>query len=79
MTAHRRIIKRTYNGFERYIVQWNMNLFWCIPIWMDNPCFHVGNNYVDKYDDWGYFEIEGAQECMRICNGQEYVGEEVVE
>lgn len=79
MSAQRRIIKRRYNGFERYIVQWKFNLFWCIPIWQDNPCFHVGNSYVDKYDDWGYYELEGAQACLDRCNALEYVGEEVVE
>lgn len=76
--TERRIIKRVYNGFERYVVQWKLNLFWCIPVWRDNPPFHVGNNYADSRDDWGYYFLEGAEKALDICNGQEFSYEEVV-
>ena len=78
MTVERRIIKRTYKGMERYVVQWKLNLFWCIPIWRDNPCFHVGNNNIDSRDDWGYHYLEGAHKCLTICEGQDYIGQEIV-
>lgn len=39
MTEHR-IIKRVYGGFERYVVQYQVKLFWLIPLWFDNPVFH---------------------------------------
>lgn len=76
--TERRIIKRVYNGFERYVVQYQVKLFWLIPLWFDNPVFHVGNNYVDSRDDWGYYFLEGAQKALDICNGQEFSYEEVV-
>lgn len=72
--TQRRIVERMYEGMTRYVVQYK-----ALWIWWDNPCFHVGNNYVDKYDGWGYFELEGAQECLRRCNSQDYMGERVVE
>lgn len=76
--TERRIIKRVYNRFERYVVQYQVKLFWLIPLWFDNPVFHVGNNYVDSRDDWGYCFLEGAQKALDICNGQEFSYEEVV-
>lgn len=74
MTVKRRIVEEIYSGMTRYNVQYKV-LFW----WVTNPPFHVGNNYVDKYDDWGYFEVEGAQACLDRCNALDYVGKRVVE
>lgn len=76
--TERRIIKRVYNGFERYVVQYQVKLFWLIPLWFDNPSFHVGNSNTDSHDDWGYYFLEGAQKALDICNGQEFSYEEVV-
>lgn len=70
----RRIVERTYNGMTRYVVQYKVLCFW-----IDNPSFHVGNNNIDTRDDWGYWYIEGAQECLRRCNAKDYIGERVVE
>lgn len=76
--TERRIIKRVYGGFERYVVQYQVKLFWLIPLWFDNPVFHIGNNNIDSRDDWGYYFLEGAQKALDICNGQEFSYEEVV-
>lgn len=76
--TERRIIKRVYNGFERYVVQWKLNLFWCIPVWRDNPPFHVGNTSLDYYDDNGYWDLQGAQKCLERCQGSDFSYEEVV-
>lgn len=76
--TERRIIKRVYNGFERYVVQYQVKLFWLIPLWFDNPVFHVGNNYVDSRDDQGYYFLEGAEKALDICNAQEFSYEEIV-
>lgn len=76
--TERRIIKRVYGSFERYVVQYQVKLFWFISLWFDSPIFHVGNNYADSRDDWGYYFLEGAEKALDICNGQEFSYEEVV-
>ncbi len=76
--TERRIIKRTYRGMERYVVQYKVSLLWIWDLWFDNPIFHVGNNNIDSRDDWGYHYLEAAQKALEICEGQDYVGEEVV-
>lgn len=76
--TERRIIKRTYKGMERYVVQYKVSLFWIWDLWFDNPIFHVGNNHVDSRDDWGYHYLEAAQKALEICEGLDYVGEEVI-
>ncbi len=73
-----RIIKLTYKGMERYVVQYKVSLFWIWDLWFDNPIFHIGNSNIDSRDDWGYHYLEGAKKCLAICEGQDYVGEEVV-
>lgn len=74
MTVKRRIVEEMYSGMTRYNVQYKV-LFW----WVTNPPFHVGNNCVDKYDGFGYYDLEGAQACLDWCNALDYVGKRVVE
>lgn len=70
----RRIVERTYKGMTRYIVQYKV-AFW----WIDNSCFHVGNSMNLKYDELGYYYLEGAQACLSSCIGSDYIGEKVIE
>ena len=73
MTVKRRIIEETYQGMTRYNVQYKV-LFW----WVTNPPFHIGNNHVDKYNGFGYYDIEGAKSCLARCIALDYVGQKVV-
>lgn len=70
----RRIVEKQYEGMARYVVQYK-----ALWIWWDNPCFHVGSNSIHRYDDWGDYDLEGAQTCLARCNALDYVGERVVE
>lgn len=72
--TQRRIVEKQYEGMTRYIVQYK-----ALWIWWDNPCFHVGNNSIHRYDGWGYYDLEGAQACLARCNALDYLGERVVE
>ena len=74
MTTKRRIVEKNYSGMTRYVVQYKTLWFW-----LENPCFHVGNNSIDLFDDWGYYDLEGAQKCFAQCNALDYVGKRVVE
>lgn len=76
--TERRIIKRVYNGFERYVVQYQVKLFWLIPLWFDEVCLHVGNSSKDWYDSKGYYDLVGAQACLGLYNKQNFSHEEVV-
>lgn len=73
MAVKRRIIEETWNGQVRWNVQYKV-VFW----WVTNPPFHVGNNWADKYDGFGYYELVGAQACLDRCNALDYVGKRVV-
>lgn len=73
MAVKRRIVEEVYSGMTRYNVQYKV-LFW----WVTNPAFHVGNNYVDKYDGFGYYELEGAQACLDRCNALDYLGKRII-
>lgn len=70
----RRIVEKIYGGMERYVVQYKVLWFW-----IENPCFHVGNNFIDQYDDWGYYDLKGAQKCLDRCNSLDFKSERVVE
>lgn len=73
MSTKRQIVETQYQGMTRYVVQYKVLWFW-----LDNPCFHVGNNSVDYYDDWGYYDLEGAKKCLDRCNDLDYICKRVV-
>lgn len=70
----RRIVERIYKRMTRCVVQYKV-MFW----WIDNSCLYVGNSMNLKYDELGYYSIEGAQACLSSYIGSDYIGEKVIE
>lgn len=73
MTTKRRIVEINYRGMVRYEVERRALFIW----WPVRPA-HVGNNSVDRYDDYGYYDLSGAQKLLEKLNGMDFESKRIV-